>query len=87
MTPILQHHVIAGANIRSSDLTPNGTTGTPATLEGDTFQIILPGTDGNIANVVDGANNDGIGIDAVDVQAINGVIHVLDTVLLPNTDN
>ena len=87
LTPILQHHVIAGANIRSSDLTPNGTTVTPATLEGDTFQIILPGTDGNIANVVDGANNDGIGIDAVDVQAINGVIHVLDTVLLPNTDN
>lgn len=87
LTPILQHHVIAGANIRSSDLTADGTTVTPATLEGDTFQITLPGTDGNIANVVDGANNDGIGIDAVDVQAINGVIHVLDTVLLPNTDN
>ncbi len=87
LTPILQHHVIAGANIRSGDLTTAGITVTPATLEGDTFQIILPGTDGNIANVVDGANNDGIGIDAVDVQAINGVIHVLDTVLLPNTDN
>jgi uncharacterized surface protein with fasciclin (FAS1) repeats len=87
LTPILQHHVIAGANIRSGDLTAAGITVTPATLEGDTFQIILPGTDGNIANVVDGANNDGIGIDAVDVQAINGVIHVLDTVLLPNTDN
>lgn len=87
LTPILQHHVIAGANIRSGDLTPDGTTTTPATLEGDTFTITLPGTDGNIANVVDGANNDGIGIDAVDVQAINGVIHVLDTVLLPNTGN
>ncbi len=87
LTPILQHHVIAGANIRSGDLTADGTTVTPATLEGDTFQITLPGTDGNIANVVDGANNDGIGIDAVDVQAINGVIHVLDTVLLPNTSN
>ncbi|TMM55946.1 fasciclin domain-containing protein [Maribacter algarum] len=87
LTPILQHHVIAGANIRSGDLTADGTTVTPETLEGDTFQIILPGTDGNIANVVDGANNDGIGIDAVDVQAINGVIHVLDTVLFPNSDN
>lgn len=87
LIPVLQHHVIAGNNIRSGDLTPDGITTTPATLEGDTFTITLPGTDGNIADVVDGSNNDGIGIDAVDVQAINGVIHVLDTVLLPNTDN
>ena len=87
LIPVLQHHVIGGANIRSGDLTPNGTTTTPATLEGDSFTITLPGTDGNIANVVDGANNDGIGIDAVDVQAINGVIHVLDKVLIPDTSN
>lgn len=87
LIPVLQHHVIAGANIRSGDLTADGTTTTPATLEGDTFSITLPGTDGNIANVVDGSNNDGIGIDAVDVQAINGVIHVLDKVMIPNTDN
>ncbi len=87
LTTILQHHVIGGANIRSSDLTPDGDTVTPATLEGDTFTIALPGTDGNIANVTDGAGNTGIGIDVVDVQAGNGVIHVLDTVLIPNTDN
>ncbi len=87
LIPVLQHHVIAGANVRTGDLTANGTTTTPATLEGDTFSIILPGTDGNIANVVDGSNNDGIGIDAVDVQAINGVIHVLDKVMIPNTEN
>ncbi|NHF58054.1 fasciclin domain-containing protein [Flavobacteriaceae bacterium TP-CH-4] len=87
LTPILQHHVIGGANIRSGDLTPDGNTVTPATLEGDTFTITLPGTDGNIADVVDGAGNDGIGIIAVDVQAGNGVIHVVDTVLLPDTTN
>lgn len=87
LIPVLQHHVIAGSNIRSEDLTPDGTTTTPATLEGDTFAITLPGTNGNIANVIDGANNDGIGIDAVDVQAVNGVIHVLDKVLIPNTSN
>ncbi|MFS4494023.1 fasciclin domain-containing protein [Maribacter sp. 2308TA10-17] len=87
LIPVLQHHVIGGANIRSGDLTPDGTTTTPATLEGDSFTITLPGTDGNIANVVDGANNDGIGIDVVDVQAVNGVIHVLDKVLIPNTSN
>ncbi|MFD2585773.1 fasciclin domain-containing protein [Croceitalea marina] len=87
LIPILQHHVVAGANIRSSDLTADGTTTTPATLEGDTFTITLPGTDGNIADVTDGAGNDGIGIIAVDVQAKNGVIHVLNTVLIPDTTN
>ena len=86
LVPILQHHVVAGANVRSGDLTPNGDT--PATtLEGDAITITLPGTNGNIADVTDGAGNTGIGIDAVDVQAINGVIHVLDTVLIPDTTN
>ena len=86
LVPILQHHVVAGANERSGDLTPNGDT--PATtLEGDAITITLPGTNGNIADVTDGAGNTGIGIDAVDVQAINGVIHVLDTVLIPDTTN
>ncbi|AWX45616.1 hypothetical protein HME9304_02643 [Flagellimonas maritima] len=87
LTPILQHHVIDGENIRSGDLTANGVTVTPATLEGDTFSITLPGTDSNIADITDGAGNTGIGIDAVDVQAINGVIHVVDTVLIPDTEN
>ncbi len=85
LVPILQHHVIDGENIRSGDLTADGVTVTPATLEGDTFSITLPGTDGNIADITDGAGNTGIGIDAVDVQAINGVIHVVDTVLIPDT--
>ncbi|MEL6305532.1 MAG: fasciclin domain-containing protein [Bacteroidota bacterium] len=86
LTPILQHHVVAGLNVRSGDLTPDGNTNAP-TLEGDEIIITLPGTNGNIADVTDGAGNTGIGIDAVDVQAINGVIHVVDTVLLPDTNN
>ena len=86
LIPILRHHVIAGANIRAGDLNENGNTVTPATLEGDTFTITLPGTNGNIADVTDGAGNTGIGIDQVDVQAINGVIHVLDAVLTPDTN-
>lgn len=84
LIPILQHHVIAGANVRSGDLS-DGITAT--TLEGDDITINLPGTGDNIADVTDGAGNTGIGIDAVDVQAINGVIHVLDAVLIPNTSN
>lgn len=87
LTEVLRHHVVASSNIRSGDLTPDGTTTTPATLEGDTFDITLPGTGGNIADVTDGAGNTGIGIIAVDVQAGNGVIHVLNTVLLPDTTN
>nr|WP_293299594.1 fasciclin domain-containing protein [Allomuricauda sp.] len=84
LIPILQHHVVAGANVRSGDLT-DGIMAT--TLEGDAITINLPGTGDNIADVTDGSGNMGIGIDAVDVQAINGVIHVLDGVLVPDTSN
>ncbi|WP_343486775.1 fasciclin domain-containing protein [Allomuricauda sp. d1] len=87
LIPILQHHVIAGANIRSGDLNNPGETTTPATLEGDTFTITLPGTGDNIGDITDGAGNTGIGIIAVDVQAYNGVIHVVNQVLLPDTGN
>ncbi len=84
LIPILRHHVVAGANVRSGDLS-DGIMAT--TLEGDAITINLPGTGDNIADVTDGLGNTGIGIDAVDVQAINGVIHVLDGVLIPDTTN
>lgn len=84
LIPILQHHVVAGANVRSGDLS-DGATAT--TLEGDDLTFTLPGTGENIADITDGAGNMGIGISAADVQAINGVIHVVDTVLLPDTMN
>lgn len=82
LTQVLLHHVIGGANVLSSALTPNGNT-TPTMLNGTAITITLPGTGGNIANVTDGAGNTGAGIIAVDVQAANGVIHVLNKVLLP----
>ncbi|MBT8293179.1 MAG: fasciclin domain-containing protein [Eudoraea sp.] len=86
LTQVLLHHVVSEANITSGDLNPDGDT--PATtLEGDDIIITLPGTDPNIADVTDGAGNTGKGIIAVDVQAGNGVIHVLDAVLLPDTTN
>jgi len=83
LTSVLNHHVVSG-NVRSGDLTDGIS---PATLEGDNITINLPGTGDNIADVTDGAGNDDIGIIAVDVQANNGVIHVLNKVMLPNTDN
>ncbi len=85
LTDVLFHHVVSG-NIRSGDLTPDGMT--PAeTLEGDVISITLPGTGDNIADVTDGSGTTGIGIIAVDVQANNGVIHVLNQVMLPDTTN
>ncbi|TCK68780.1 putative surface protein with fasciclin (FAS1) repeats [Winogradskyella wandonensis] len=81
LNAVLAHHVVVGNNVQSGDLTPNGTT-SPTTLQGQTIDITLPGTNGNIADVVDGAGNDA-GIIAVDVQTSNGVIHVVNAVLLP----
>ena len=87
LTAVLNHHVVSG-NVRSGDLNNPGDT-VAATLEGDNITITLPGTDNgvNIADITDGSGNTGIGIIAVDVQAGNGVIHVVDTVLLPDTNN
>lgn len=84
LTSVLQHHVVTPGNVRSGDLTDGIS---PMTLEGDMITINLPGTGANIADVTDGAGNTGIGIVVVDVQANNGVIHVLNTVLIPDTTN
>lgn len=83
LTSVLNHHVVSG-NVRSGDLTDGIS---PETLEGDNITINLPGTGDNIADVTDGAGNDDIGIVVVDVQANNGVIHVLNKVMIPNTAN
>ncbi|MDT0608560.1 fasciclin domain-containing protein [Croceitalea rosinachiae] len=86
LTSVLQHHVVTPGNVRSSDLTNPGDT-SPSTLEDDAIKITLPGTGDNIADVTDGAGNTDIGIVVVDVQANNGVIHVLNKVMIPDTTN
>lgn len=83
LTEVLLHHVVSG-NVRSGDLTDGIM---PETLEGDMITINLPGTGDNIADITDGAGTTGIGIIAVDVQAGNGVIHVLNQVMIPDTMN
>ncbi|MFD2550365.1 fasciclin domain-containing protein [Bizionia sediminis] len=83
LTDILLYHVVKEANVTSGDLTNPGDT-VPTTLQGGSFTITLPGTNGNIADVTDGSGASDIGIIAVDVQAGNGVIHVLNKVMLPN---
>lgn len=72
VTSVLTYHVVGGANVLST-----GIPSTPiTTLESGTFTIA--GT-----TITDEANRQ-TGIVAVDVQGSNGVIHVINNVLLPS---
>lgn len=71
----LKYHVVAGANVLSATLTNNQSV---TTFQGGNFTITT--MDG--AKITD-ANNRVSNIIAVDVQASNGVIHVIDKVILP----
>ena len=68
LTPILLYHVVSG-NVRSNQLTA----GAVATLNGDIDVTLSP------TPKINGTT----GIIATDVQAANGVIHVIDEVLIP----
>lgn len=72
---ILLYHVVAGSAVRAAAIT-NGQVVTPAA--GGTFSIST--TSG--VSITDG-NNRNIQVSGTDVTAINGVIHVVDRVLLP----
>lgn len=77
MQATLNTHVIAGANVLSSSLT-NGMT---VTTLGDSFTINL-GTSATFTDLNGRTGN----IVVTDVQASNGVIHVVDKVILPQLD-
>ena len=69
LVTILTYHVVSGA-VFSGDVT----TGDVASVEGST--IAVEATDAGVT--VNGAN-----VIAVDIEASNGVIHVIDAVILP----
>jgi uncharacterized surface protein with fasciclin (FAS1) repeats len=70
LTAILTYHVVAG-KVMSTDVT----TGDAATVEGSTLALdTMSGVMVNDATVI-----------AADVEASNGVIHVIDKVLVPPT--
>lgn len=75
LAAILTYHVI-GARVFSSDLTEGAS---PATLNGGTVTITLAGG----ARVKGNGNNTASNITATNIVASNGVVHVIDAVLLP----
>jgi uncharacterized surface protein with fasciclin (FAS1) repeats len=75
LTPILTYHVIP-ARVFSSDLVNNST---PGTVNGGTVTITLTGG----AKVKGNNNTVPSNIIATDILATNGVVHVIDRVLLP----
>jgi uncharacterized surface protein with fasciclin (FAS1) repeats len=70
LAAILSYHVVPG-RFGSQDLT--GTTATPATVQGSTLSV----------DTREGVKVGGATVTAPDVAASNGVIHVIDTVLIP----
>ena len=72
LTAILTYHVVPGEYMAEG--TAAGTYDLP-TLQGDTVNVVV-GEDGSVT--VDGAN-----VVAADVDATNGVIHVIDAVITP----
>lgn len=76
LTKVLQYHVVSG-NVLAASLT-EGQIVTPILLPAQTFTIQLTGG----AKIKDARNRIST-IIATDVQCSNGVIHVLDKVLLP----
>lgn len=70
LTAILTLHVMAG-KVMAADVA--GTTATPASVNGEALHV--DGTDGVTVN--------GAKVVSADIECTNGVIHVIDTVLLP----
>ncbi len=71
----LSYHVVTGANVRSGDITDGMEV---ETFESGTFTI---NSNGDVT--ITDENGRTATVIGVDVQATNGVIHVIDTVLLP----
>lgn len=76
LAAVLSYHVVTGANVRSDDISDGMEV---TTFESGSFKI---NTGENVITITD--ENDRVStVIAVDVQATNGVIHAIETVLLP----
>ena len=77
LTQVLTYHVLPG-RVLASDIKEGAQ---PATVQGETFTLSLKGG----ASITD-ARGRKANIVATNVQASNGVIHVIDKVILPKAD-
>jgi len=71
LVAVLTYHVLPG-KVMSGDIA--GKTLSPATVQGSTVDI----------DATSGVKIDGANVTAADIETSNGVIHVIDTVILPN---
>ena len=71
---VLKYHVVVGSNVLSSTLTSGDVT----TYQGSTFSVNVNGS----VTITDGQGNT-VTVVATDIQGGNGVVHVIDGVLLP----
>jgi transforming growth factor-beta-induced protein len=79
LTSVLTYHVL-GARVLAGNIKDNST---PSTVQG---QAIRLDTEGGKVVITDAAGRKS-NVVATDVQASNGVIHVIDTVILPQSKN
>jgi uncharacterized surface protein with fasciclin (FAS1) repeats len=78
LATILTYHVVSGS-VPAADVV--GLDGQDVdTVEGDSFQVGV-GSDGSVT-LTDGAGND-VAVVVTDIETSNGIIHVIDGVLLP----
>lgn len=78
LASVLSYHVVTGANVRSEDITDG--------LEVTTFETGMFTVNTAEGVTITDENDRITNIVATDVQATNGVIHVVDQVLLPVAD-
>ena len=77
LVDVLTYHVVSGT-VLSGDLEDDQVV---TTVEGSTFTVNI---DGDQATLTDGSGNT-VSVVATDVPASNGVVHVIDEVLLPSS--
>jgi transforming growth factor-beta-induced protein len=76
LAKVLTYHVVAGANVRSTALTDGQMV---TTLNGEDFTVNISGSNVTITSASGGTAT----VVLTDVQATNGVIHVLNEVIIP----
>ncbi len=76
LTTVLTYHVIGGANAEASDLPSLGAT-TPETEQTQTIAI------SSATSIKGNGNTEAVKFVLNDIQAINGIVHAIDGVLLP----